>query len=142
MIGFKKTSKDYLIEKDGDIFYVAGPGKKRKKPCSISRFRNFVETDLPTADRERHSKVRDVSRLRMFTFLVANTGPNPVICRAEMSPDGISWDSFGESQYTVSPGNMQIIVPQYYLRFARLKYANKNPGFNSVITVWFQGQGR
>ena len=135
-------NKDYLIEKDGDIFYITCSGKeKRGKPCPVHRFHNFVEKDLATADRERHSRVRDVSRLQMFTFLVLNTGPNPVTCRAEMSPDGVNWDSFGESRYTVSPGGMQIIVPQYYLRFARLKYSNEKPGFNSVITIWFQGRG-
>ena len=134
-------NKDYFMEKDGDIFYITCSGKKkRRRPCPVHRFHNFVEKNLTTADRERHSTIINVSRLQMFTFLVLNTGPNPVACRVEMSPDGINWDSFGESRYTVSPGGKQIIVPQYYLRFARLKYSNENPGFNSVITVWFQGR--
>ncbi|MGB9826632.1 MAG: DUF6385 domain-containing protein, partial [Desulfofundulus sp.] len=33
-----------------------------------------------------------------------------------------------------------LFVPQYFLRFARVKFRNKKPGLNSVITVWFQGQ--
>ena len=81
-----------------------------------------------------------MSKLKIFTFLVINNGPNPMLCQVEMSPEGLNWGVFGELEYTVSPGQMQVIVPQHFLRFTRLKFKNKIPGFNSVVTIWFQGQ--
>jgi len=134
------STNDFIMEEDGNLFYVVGAGQKKHKNLSAPQLTSLVEINLHTFDSERYSKSRDLSHLRIFTFLVINTGYNPVICQSEISPDGIAWDSCGESEFTISPGKMQVIVPQYFLRFARIKYKNKNTGFNSVITIWFQGQ--
>lgn len=93
-----------------------------------------------TFDTRQYSYPIDVSYFRTYTFLVLNNGNNPVTCQAELSPDGMTWGVFGDSETTVLPGGMQTIVPQCFLRFARLAFKNKNTGLNSMITVWFQGQ--
>ncbi|NPV73029.1 MAG: hypothetical protein HPY89_04420 [Pelotomaculum sp.] len=136
----KNSTKDFIVEENGNLFYVVKSDKKKHKSSLTPHFSSFVQRNLKTSDEVRHSKSREVSRLRVFTFLVINEGLNPVICQAEMSTDGITWGSFGESESTVFPGNMQVIVPQYFLRFARLKFKNKKQGFNSAVTIWFQGQ--
>jgi len=138
--GLKNSTKDFIVEENDNLFYIVKSSKKKHKNSLTPHFYSFVQRNLKTSDEVRHSKSMDVSRLRVFTFLVINEGLNPVICQAEMSTDGITWGSFGESELTISPGNMQVIVPQYFLRFARVTFKNKNQGFNSVVTIWFQGQ--
>jgi hypothetical protein len=138
--GLKNSNKDFIVEENGNLFYVVKFDKKKHKSSLTPRFFSFVQRNLKSSDEVRHSKSRDVSRLRVFTFFVINEGLNPIICQAEMSTDGITWGSFGESESTVPPGDMQVFVPQYFLRFARVKFKNKNRGFNSVVTIWFQGQ--
>lgn len=134
------STKDIIVEEDGNLYYITEFKKKKQKKLSISRFSSFVQRELQTTDNEQHSKPRDLSHLQIYTFMVINNGLNPVKCQAEMSTDGINWGSFGDSELTISPGNKQVIVPQYFLRFARIKYINQTQGFNSVITIWFQGQ--
>jgi len=135
--------KDYIMEKDSFLYYVVTPIQKKyskKEPCDTPRFFNFVQKNLLTSNKAQYSKTIDVSRLRVYTFLVINSGYNPVICQVEMSPDGITWSSFGEPELVINPGTKQAVVSQYFLRFVRIKYKNKNAGFNSSITIWFQGQ--
>ncbi|MBO8127807.1 MAG: hypothetical protein H0Z39_01195 [Peptococcaceae bacterium] len=107
------------------------------KPC----FTSIVERNLVTGDQERYSKTTDISRIRTFSFLVLNDGPNPVVVQPELSPDGITWGSFGESEHVIEPGGRHLFVLQFFLRYARIKFRNKVPGRDSVVTVWFQGQG-
>lgn len=133
-------TSDFIIEEDGNLFYVSETAKQRNRKKFDPHFTNFVQKHLITSDRERHSKTMNVSRLKTYTFLVSNVGPNEVTCQTEISPDGISWESFGELELTVSPGKMQVLLPQYFLRFARVKFKNKKSGFPSIINVWFQGQ--
>jgi len=148
MTNEKKTlndsMQDYLLIKSGCIYYVAKPtpvSNELIKECPYPpRFYNFVEKNLPTCNNEQFSTPMDISNLRVFTFLLINNGNNPVKCQVEMSPDGVIWDSFDEIEYHIPRGARQVIVPQYFLRFTRLKYKNWNQGFNSYITIWFQGQ--
>lgn len=137
------SSKDYIVEKDGNLLYIVEPKletKTKEHNKLLPTFSSFVQKNLPTSDIEQHSKTIDVSHLRTYTFLVANNGKNPVICQVEISPDGIKWGSFGELKQTIPSGEMQIIVPQCFLRFARITFKNQFQGFNSVVTIWFQGQ--
>lgn len=134
----KDYTKDYIIVEDGCLYYVAKTMQEKKK--SLPQFFSFVQKNLETSDRTRHSKSINVSRLRTFTFLVRNNGANDITCRYEASPDGIKWDSHGDIEHTVEPGNSLAIAPQYLLKFARVVFKNKNSGFNSNITVWIQGQ--
>ncbi|MEW6448000.1 MAG: DUF6385 domain-containing protein [Bacillota bacterium] len=110
----------------------------RPKP----EFINIAEHGLPTCDEENHSKHIDISRIRTFSFLVLNDGANPVVAQPELSPDGITWDSFGELPYVIEAGANRLFVLQFFLRYARINYKNANPGQNSLITVWFQGQSQ
>ena len=133
-----KPTKKYLLVENGELFLVAEP--EQKNQMASSRLSSFVQKDLPTSNIERYSKPMDLSNLRVFTFLVINNGLNPIICQVEVSPDGLTWGACGESELTIAPGEMQVVVPQYFLRFARVKFKNKIRGFNSMVTVWFQGQ--
>lgn len=135
-----KINKDFLKEKDGYLYYVINPQKGSEQEPFLPRFVNFKQKNLPTSNSERYSEAREISYLRVFTFFVINNGINPVTCQVEMSPDGVTWYSAGELEYTIAPGQNQVIVPQFFLRFARIKYKNKNPGFYSTVTIWFQGQ--
>ncbi|MDQ7791986.1 MAG: DUF6385 domain-containing protein [Clostridia bacterium] len=103
-------------------------------------FYNVVERDLHTSYKERYSRERDVSHLRMLTYLVINNGSNPVNCQVKMSPDKLVWESLGESKITVAPGKMEAIVPQYFLRYSCIMYRTMIPGEHSRVTIWLQGQ--
>lgn len=113
-----------------------------QKSCAYSepRFTNTVQRNLVTLDQECYSKTIDISKIRTFSFLVINNGPNPVVAQPELSPDQEVWDSFGELPYTVPSRGKHLFVLQFFLRYARIKYRNEKPGQNSLITVWFQGQ--
>ncbi|WP_242868842.1 DUF6385 domain-containing protein [Desulfotomaculum copahuensis] len=110
-------------------------------PCPGPHFTSIEENELISKNSERHSKIIDVSRIRTFSFLVRNAGPNPVVVQPELSPDGINWSSFGELAYLLNPGEKHLFAPQLFLRYSRIKYRNKIPGRDTVLTVWFQGQG-
>lgn len=109
--------------------------------CPGPHFTSIEENELISANTEKHSKTIDVSRIRTFSFLVRNAGPHPVVVQPELSPDGIYWSSFGELAYLLNPGEKHLFVPQFFLRYSRIKYRNKIPGRDTVLTVWFQGQG-
>lgn len=118
------------------------PGKPDKciPDCREPRFRSFVERGLAAGDRESYSKITDISRTRTFSFLARNDGPYSAVVQPELSPDGFTWGSFGELPYIIKPGGSHLFVPQYFLRYARLKFRSKRPGFATFLTVWFQGQ--
>jgi len=108
--------------------------------CREPAFRSVVERNLIARDRESHSKTIDISRVRNFSFLARNDGPYSAVVQPELSPDGITWGSFGELPYIIKPGESHLFVPQYFLRYARLKFRSKRPGLDTFLTVWFQGQ--
>ncbi|MBE3587316.1 MAG: hypothetical protein IMW93_01950 [Thermoanaerobacteraceae bacterium] len=113
---------------------------QKQIPDTRPLFISTVEKGLVTRDRDGHSKTRDIARIRTFSFLVRNEGPHPVVVQPELSPDGTAWSPFGELSYAIEPGEEQLFVPQYFLRYARVRFRNQIPGLDSVITVWFQGQ--
>lgn len=136
-----ESIKDFLKIKNGCLYYVIDNKQKTKK-IDPPQFVNFVQKYLLTTNEEQYSKTIDLSRLRVFTFLVINNGINPVKCQVELSPDGTTWDSFNELEHTIAPGRRMAIVPQYFLHYARIMYKNDQTSFDSDITVWFQGQSQ
>lgn len=114
----------------------------QRDPCHRPRpgFVSVVERGLPAGDEECYSKTIDLSGMRTFSFLVLNDGTNPVVVQPELSPDGVTWDPFGELPYVIEAGRNRLLVLQFFLRYARIKFRNKNRGRDTVITVWFQGQ--
>ena len=111
------------------------------RPSCRPSFSNSEERDLLAHSEISYSKIIDISRVRTFSFLVHNNGPDPVIAQPELSPDQVIWGSHGELPYTIPPGENQLFVLQFFLRYARLKFRTKRPGEQAKITVWFQGQG-
>lgn len=140
MTCMEKDSEDFIVEKDGSLFYMIKRRMKEKEEALRPRFTSFVQKDLPSCDREQYSKLVDGSCIRTSTFLVFNSGLHPVVCQLEMSPDGTSWESFGELEITIYPGQKQVIAPQFFLRYVRIKFRNAKEGFESQVTIWFQGQ--
>lgn len=134
-----ESIKEFFKIKNGDLYYVIHK-KHNNKRFHPPRFIDLIQKDLTTADEKQYSNAIDVSHLRVFTFLVINNGINPVKCQVELSPDGIIWDSFNELELTIASCQKMTIIPQYFLRYARIKYLNDKTGFDSVITIWFQGQ--
>ena len=110
--------------------------------CRVRKpgFVSIAEQNLVIGDDDVYTSSVDVSRLRVFSFLAVNAGPNPVVVQPQQSPDGVDWDSFGELAYLLEPGKKHLLVPQHFLRFARVKLQNARRGQNSAVTVWFQGQ--
>lgn len=108
--------------------------------CALPVFKSIPDFGLVTQDEDRYSTAVDVARLRTFSFYVHNLGPHPVLVQPEMSPDGFSWSPFGEMLYELGAGEKQLLVPQYFLRFARIRFRSARPGSPSMLNVWFQGQ--
>lgn len=121
-------------------FFCTGRRYKCTPGCCEPQFKNIVERNLLVRDRESYSKTVDISRLRTFSFFVRNDGPHSAMVQPELSPDGTTWGSFGELPQLIKPGEKHIFVLQYFLRYARLKFRSIRPGFETVLTVWFQGQ--
>lgn len=118
---------------------VPGLDSHSDSPCDEPCFAELVEY-LKTSGELRYSKTIDVSRIRVYTILVINNGPQPVVLQTEMSPDGLTWGTFGELAYIVEAGGKRIFIPPYFLRYIRIKYRSWRPGCDTLITIWFQGQ--
>jgi|GEM_PF-3235313 len=116
--------------------------KEKHPPCNCQKpfFESVMERDLMAGDEDRFSKTIDVSRFRTFSFLVHNDGPHAVVVQPELSPDALNWSSFGELSYLLEAGEKRLLVPQFFLRYARVRFRSRVPGRPSAITVWFQGQ--
>lgn len=116
------------------------PSRTSDPPCSEPCFTEIVERDLFTSREACYCDPIDLSRIRAYSFLVVNSGPNPVVVQPELSPDMEIWGAFGELPYIVEPDGKRIFVLQCFLRYARIKYRSWRPGHDTIITIWFQGQ--
>ncbi|MBC7104529.1 MAG: hypothetical protein H5T97_01170 [Firmicutes bacterium] len=116
--------------------------KEKHPPCNCQKpfFESVMERNFIAGEEDRFSRAIDVSRFRTFSFLVYNEGPCAVVVQPELSPDAVNWSSFGELSYVLEAGEKRLLVPQYFLRYARVRFRSKVPGRPSAITVWFQGQ--
>ncbi|MFZ5595906.1 MAG: DUF6385 domain-containing protein [Bacillota bacterium] len=109
--------------------------------CCKTCFYNYVSRDLVTSTTPCFTPEIDVSPIKTYSILVVNTGPGSALVQPEISPDGQIWSSFGEMPYIITPGGKQLIIPQFFLRYVRLKYITWRSSCNTRITVWLQGQG-
>lgn len=103
-------------------------------------FVSYVKDNFAVGDKESHVLIVDISRFRITTFLVVNKGSRSVICQMKMSPDGNNWHNLDGIEYVVLPGQMQALVPQYFLQFVQISCKSAEAGGSSVVDVWFQGQ--
>ncbi|NPV89918.1 MAG: hypothetical protein HPY50_03980 [Firmicutes bacterium] len=103
-------------------------------------FVSLVERNVFVSSKVRFSAPRDVAHLKTFTFMVINEADSPVTGQVEMSPDGVVWESYGEPEITIAPGDSHVFVPLIFLRHTRIKYKTDLVGSTSFITIWFQGQ--
>ncbi|MFZ5646845.1 MAG: DUF6385 domain-containing protein [Bacillota bacterium] len=123
------------------VIAVSGPGGYSDSLCDEPCYTEYVEQNLKTSGEIKYSKNIDISRIRIYSLLVINNGPQPAVIQAEMSPDGLTWGAFGELAYIVEAGGKRIFIPQCFLRYVRIKYRSWRLGHDTYITVWFQGQG-
>lgn len=79
---------------------------------------------------------RDVSGVRLFSFAVFNPGAAAAVVRLEISPDGVHWAADTPDQEVV-PGALLVLVPRFFLRYARVVYWAASP---TPLIVWFQAQ--
>jgi hypothetical protein len=148
------------VDPTSDVQFIAGgggefsflqpiPGKNRsQKPthtCHPSiltypEFVSLVERNVFVSNKVRFSAPRDAAHLKTFTFMVINEADSPVTGQVEMSPDGVVWESYGELEVTIEPGENHVFVPLIFLRFTRIRYKTVIAGTASFITIWFQGQ--
>ncbi|MFZ5649655.1 MAG: DUF6385 domain-containing protein [Bacillota bacterium] len=130
--------------KDGDgasgVRIVPGPDGYSDPACIEPCYIEIVEQNLKTSGEFRYGRAFDISRIRVYTILVVNNGPQPSVIQTEMSPDGLTWGAFGELSYVVEAGGKRIFIPQCFLRYVRVKYRSWRPGHDTFITIWFQGQ--
>jgi len=90
-----------------------------------------------TADQTMSSTTtRDVSALLRFTFAVYNFGTYLAYVEARLSPDGVHWTGEG-NRVEVGPGKLVIVMPEKFLRYARLSYGAEE---QTMLRIWVQGQ--
>lgn len=80
---------------------------------------------------------RDVSRLRLFSFAILNSGSIPALVQMEVSPDGSHWAASTPEQQ-VEGGDLVALVSYFFLRYARIAY---RAAAATPLTIWLQGQG-
>lgn len=80
---------------------------------------------------------RDVSRLRLFSFAILNSGSVPALVRMEVSPDGSHWAA-GTPEQQVEGGGLLALASYFFLRYARIAY---RAAAVTPLTIWLQGQG-
>jgi len=115
-------------------------GGQYDPPCQEPCYFEIVEQNLYTSLEPQYGNAIDISRIRVCSILVINNGLQPVIVQPELGPDGLTWGAFGETAYIVEAGGKRIFIPQYFLRYVRVKYRSWRSGKDTLITVWFQGQ--
>jgi len=136
---YRRRARQKGIDGAPEAKTVPGLDRYSDSPCNEPCYAEFVEY-LKTSGDLRYSKTIDISRFRMCTILVINNGPQPAVLQTEMSPDGLTWGTFGEFAYIVEAGGKRIYIPPYFLRYIRIKYRSWRSGYDTVITLWFQGQ--
>ncbi|MCW3489268.1 DUF6385 domain-containing protein [Dethiobacter alkaliphilus] len=102
---------------------------------------SFINKDekVKTADDWTLSAQQDVSRLKVYSFAILNTGPAPATVRLSISPDGINWVFIGPT-ITVGIGELEVLAPSIFLHFISLGYRSKSSGSGTTLSIWFQAQ--
>lgn len=119
---------------------VSGSDGNSEYPRDEPRFIEIVESNLKTSWEPKFGKTIDTSTIKMYSILVMNNGSHPAVIQSELSPDGLTWGAFGEPAYIIEADGKRIFIPQYFLRYVRIKYRSWRPGSDTFITIWFQGQ--
>lgn len=104
----------------------------------ISGHEFYESIEDVTADRTMSAAtIRDISALAGFSFAVYNFGADAAHVQTELSPDGIHWTKEG-NLLVVKPGELIIVSPKKFLRYARLTF--KAEGLTR-LRIWTQAQG-
>ncbi|MEW6661111.1 MAG: DUF6385 domain-containing protein [Bacillota bacterium] len=98
-----------------------------------------VTQAVTTGDSLNRTASYNVSKLKVYSFAVLNTGAKPAIVKIYLSPDGINWIADGP-ELTQAPGKMEVLVAKYFLHYAAVGYRSAAAGEPTTLTVWFQAQ--
>lgn len=112
------------------------------KVTNITRFISRKESNLSTQDEFCCSIPRNISLRQLVTFLVINeSNTNVAEVLLELSPDGKLWVEDNSHIYVLKPQEKLLLVPEHFLRYARIKFRSHIAGHPVQLTIWYQGQG-
>lgn len=85
---------------------------------------------------ELYTASTDISELTTYSYAIKNRGPSSAWVHLELSPDGVNWVADNQ-EVELASGQLQILVPQFFLRYIRVAYR----ALNSIpLTIWLQAQ--
>lgn len=109
--------------------------------AASSSTRQYIETRFTNIDAVDHwtrLPSQDISRLIVYTYVALNQGAEPARVKVELSPDNVHYQLHRE--IVVTPSELRIIVPAYFLRYARIAVKAENDNAPSVVDIYFQAQ--
>ncbi|MBS3976675.1 MAG: hypothetical protein KGZ75_08130 [Syntrophomonadaceae bacterium] len=92
-----------------------------------------------TGDTLVYAASYDVSRIKVYSYAVLNTGTKPAALRVYISPNGVNWVADGP-ELILTPGKMELLVAKYFLHYSSVGFWSLNKGELTGLTIWFQGQ--
>lgn len=92
-----------------------------------------------TGDSFVYATSYDVSRLKVYSYAVLNTGTKPAAVKIYISPDGVNWVA-DAPELILAPGKMEVLVAKYFLHYSSVSFRSANIGELTTLTIWFQGQ--
>lgn len=117
---------------------ICGPVTVKGEVVALRQTVDLCEEVVAGTD-QGYSSVHDVIFLSSCSFCVLNQGSNDVLISLQASPDGQNWLNDPAREYRLGPGQINIFVGNYFLRYLRLVFLTTEG--TSVLRVYFQGQG-
>ncbi|MBO9606879.1 MAG: hypothetical protein J7639_13050 [Paenibacillaceae bacterium] len=127
------------------------PSRKRRLPSRCHRARphrilqvqgsRFLEgrrLNETTTDEWTPVLLVNSAVLQTYSFVGINKDRHPALIRIEISPNAADFTT--DAKATVSPGDMQVLTPMRYLKYARISIKSAHPGQPAKLDLYFQAQ--
>jgi hypothetical protein len=105
---------------------------------NVSRYTSEYEIAV-TKDAWERCGAKDVSRQRVYSYAVLNTGTNPATVRISISPDSLNWLT-DSSEIIIAPGEMQVLTAKFFLHYISMEFRSVTPRNATTLKIWFQAK--
>lgn len=103
-----------------------------------TRFVEGRKLNETTTDEWTPVLLLDAAVLQTYSFVGVNKGRHPAQIRIEISPNAADYAT--DAMTTVSPGEMQVLTPLRYLKYARFSIKSAEPGLPAKLDLYVQAQ--
>lgn len=132
------TRDSVTVYGSGGLPLQTNPSGQLQVETAGSAFREEWQS-VVTTDSYTRSAARDISRLRLYSFAVLNSGLHPALVGLVISPDSLYWVENSPEQ-ELAPGSLTVFTPRVFLRYMALRFRSAVSGQPTTLAIWFQAQ--